>query len=50
MEFPFNIAATIAARGLPIGHPKMIVSSSTQARFQQLTGEFRRLYQEWNLI
>ena len=50
MEFPFNIAATIAARGLPIGHPKMIVSSTTQARFQQLTGEFRRLYQEWNLI
>lgn len=50
IEFPYNIAATIAARGLPIGHPKHLVSAASKARLEAMIAEFRRLYSEWNLL
>jgi 4-hydroxy-tetrahydrodipicolinate synthase len=50
LEFPLNVAAAIAARGLPVGEPKSVVSASTQARYQKLVHELRHLYREWNLI
>ena len=50
IEFPFNIAAIIEARGLTTGHPKTVVSASTHGRYQNLIEEFRTLFREWNLI
>lgn len=50
LEFPYNIAATIAARGLPVGRPKHLVSAASAARFEALTEDFRRLYREWKLL
>jgi len=50
LEFPLNVSAAIAARGLPVGKPKSVVSASTQARYQRLVLELRHLYREWNLI
>ena len=50
LEFPYNIAAVIAARGLPIGEFKVLASSASRCRFEQLTAEYRRLFAEWKLI
>jgi len=50
LEFPLNVAAAIAARGLFVGEPKSPVSAATQQRYDQLVGELRQLYREWNLI
>jgi 4-hydroxy-tetrahydrodipicolinate synthase len=50
LEFPLNVAAAIEARGLPAGHPKSVVSSTTQARYQELVGKLRKLFSEWKLI
>ena len=50
IEFPFNVSAIIEARGQSVGHPKTIVSTDTQSRYQTLVEEFRTLFREWNLI
>lgn len=50
LEFPYNIAAVTAARGLPIGEFKILVSSASRTRFERLTEEFRRLFAKWRLI
>lgn len=49
IEFPYNIAAVVAARGLPIGEFKVMVSSASRARFEALTAECQRLFAEWQL-
>lgn len=49
MEFPFNVGAVLAARGFDLGQPKMLVSSASQARFEALTSEYRRLFESWGL-
>ena len=48
--FPLNIAATMEARGWAVGHPKSIVSRSTQEAYDKLVQELRKLYREWKLI
>ena len=50
LEFPLNVAASMVARGLFVGEPKSPVSAATQQRYDQLVGELRQLYREWNLI
>ena len=50
LEFPLNVAAAMEARGLPVGHPKSIVSPSTKARYQHLVSDLRKLFDEWKLI
>jgi 4-hydroxy-tetrahydrodipicolinate synthase len=50
LEFPLNVAAAMKARGLFVGEPKSPVSAATQQRYDQLVGELRQLYREWNLI
>ena len=49
LEFPLNVAAAMAARQRPVGHLKCVVSPTTQARYQELVLEIRRLLNEWNL-
>jgi len=50
LEFPLNVAAAMEARGLPVGHPKSIISPSTKARYHQLVSDLRQLFDEWKLI
>ena len=50
MEFPFNVGAVLAARGFDLGHPKMLVSPKSQARFEVLKMEFQRLFRDWGLV
>ena len=49
LEFPLNVGAAMAARGLFVGEPKSPVSAATQLRYDQLVRELRQLYREWNL-
>lgn len=49
-NFPYNIAAVTKARGLPVGEFKILVSSRSRARFEQLVAEYRRLFAQWKLI
>ena len=50
LEFPLNVAAAMEARGLPVGHPKSVVSPSTKTRYDRLVLDFRQLFGEWKLI
>ena len=50
LEFPLNVAAAMEARGLPVGHPKSLVSPSTKKRYHQLVSDLRQLFDEWKLI
>ena len=50
LEFPLNIAAIMEARGLPVGHPKSLVSPSTQARSRELTAACEKSFRAWKLI
>jgi 4-hydroxy-tetrahydrodipicolinate synthase len=50
LEFPLNVAAAMEARGLPVGHPKSVVSPTTQLRYQKLVADIRKLFSEWKLI
>jgi len=50
LEFPLNVAAVIEARNLSPGHPKSVVSTETEQRYQKLKSEVRQLFQEWKLI
>jgi dihydrodipicolinate synthase/N-acetylneuraminate lyase len=50
LEFPLNIAAIMEARGLPVGHPKSLVSPSTKARYRELTAACEKSFRAWKLI
>jgi 4-hydroxy-tetrahydrodipicolinate synthase len=50
LEFPLNVRAAMEARGLPVGAPKSIVSSSTQSRYEELVGDLKEVFRQWNLI
>jgi hypothetical protein len=39
----------MSARGLPIGYPKQIVSSRTQAACEELSASAKSLFAEWQL-
>lgn len=49
MEFPYNIAALMRARGLPIGTFKHITSASCLSRFEELTRDYCACLARWNL-
>jgi dihydrodipicolinate synthase/N-acetylneuraminate lyase len=49
LEFPLNIAAGMAARGLATGEMKQVLSASSQARYETLRDGLRRLFEEHNL-
>lgn len=50
LEFPLNVAAAMQARGLAVGEPKAILSSTTRARYLKLVANFEHLYRAWKLI
>ena len=50
LTFPLNVGAAIEARGLPVGHPKMLVSPATEEAYRGLVQELKGLYREWNLV
>lgn len=49
LDFPYNIAAVTAARGLPVGEFKILVSSQSRERYERLVTEYRRLFERWKL-
>ena len=49
LEFPLNVAAAMEARGLPVGHPKSLVSAATRGRYERLAAALRSLYVDWGL-
>jgi len=49
LEFPLNVAASMAARGLATGRPKAPLSAATRARYDRLVADLRNLYRELGL-
>ena len=49
LSFPLNIAATITARGLPVGQGKTVLSPATRTRFDLVARELATLFAEWRL-
>jgi dihydrodipicolinate synthase/N-acetylneuraminate lyase len=49
LEFPLNVAASMAARGLATGQPKTPLSAATRARYDRLVADLRDLYRELGL-
>jgi len=47
--FPLDVAAAMAARGLPAGQPKQVESAATRACYQRVVENVRALYAEWGL-
>jgi 4-hydroxy-tetrahydrodipicolinate synthase len=48
--FPLDVATVMAARGLPVGSSKSIISSATRSRCEHLRHELKELFREWNLV
>jgi 4-hydroxy-tetrahydrodipicolinate synthase len=49
LEFPFNVAAAMEARGREVGAPKSIMSSQTRVRYKALRESMRALIKEFGL-
>jgi 4-hydroxy-tetrahydrodipicolinate synthase len=48
--FPYNMAALMAARGLPVGEPKEIVSEESRRTYARLVEQAGALLREWKLV
>ncbi|MCX8107812.1 MAG: hypothetical protein N3G20_03310, partial [Verrucomicrobiae bacterium] len=49
LEFPLNVAAAMAARGLAVGEPKTPLSSQTRSKLERVISTVRALYEAWEL-
>src|SRR5688572_3202149 len=49
LEFPFNVAAAMEARGREVGAPKTVMSNQTRVRYAALRESIRKLLQEYGL-
>lgn len=50
LEFPYNVAVLIEARGRPVGAPKRPFSSATEQVYRSIIVELRSLLHQWKLI
>lgn len=50
VAFPLDVAATLEARGLPAGQPKIFVSPETRVTYTRVVNEIRELFQSWKLV
>ncbi len=49
LKFPLNVAAGMAARGLPVGEPKSVVSAASWQLYHGIVEDLRGRFGAWDL-